>query len=347
VVRDLVCNAPKTAGKTRCLRRAHLPFEGAADYDEALIGFEGLPGGAGDRGGVRRPRGVLTPARLRGRSTRAFKGLLGGSAGREQRTSQEHGKELRSHSRRPTDGCSAAAARVPPYHRSAADGASHPGPSGGRQGRRTPTTAAVSCSSWLGGTNPTAYPPASADAPADAARGNARGEIRRSAACPARPGRRARDQDNRCTPPSHRTLTRYRTRMAARTKTPRVYETNPRRVAHAPDRAEPAAARLPAGEDSVRTAGLSLRQPEPRCADRAGARGDGGEGANPRNPNQASWWPPNGSRLSCGRAHTTLAPTGRRRRSCPGPDGGRPRPPHAPDRGRQLQPLVRPHPRPR
>jgi hypothetical protein len=213
-----------------------------------------------------------------------------------------------------TDGCSAAAAREPPYHRSAADGASHPGPSGGRQGRRTPTTAAVSCSSWLGGTNPTAYPPASADAPADAARGNARGEIRRSAACPARPGRRARDQDNRCTPPSHRTLTRYRTRMAARTKTPRVYETNPRRVAHAPDRAEPAAARLPAGEDSVRTAGLSLRQPEPRCADRAGARGDGGEGANPRNPSQASWWPPNGWRLSCGRACITLPPTGGRTR---------------------------------
>ena len=53
-----------------------------------------------------------------------------------------------------TDGCSAAAAREPPYHRSAADGASHPGPSGGRQGRRTPRTAAVSCSSLLGSTKP-------------------------------------------------------------------------------------------------------------------------------------------------------------------------------------------------
>jgi hypothetical protein len=50
---------------------------------------------------------------------------------------------------------------------------------------------------------------------------------------------------------------------------------------------------------------------------------------------------PNGSRLSCGRACTTLAPTGRRRRSYPAPDGGRPLPPHATDRGRQLQPLVR------
>ena len=51
--------------------------------------------------------------------------------------------------------------------------------------------------------------------------------------------------------------------------------------------------------------------------------------------------PPNGSRLSCGRACTTLAATGRRRRSYPGPDGGRPRPPHTTARGRQLQPLVR------
>ena len=51
--------------------------------------------------------------------------------------------------------------------------------------------------------------------------------------------------------------------------------------------------------------------------------------------------PPNGSRLSCGRARTTLPPTGRRRRSHPGPDGGRPRPPHTAVRGRQLQPLVR------
>jgi hypothetical protein len=49
---------------------------------------------------------------------------------------------------------------------------------------------------------------------------------------------------------------------------------------------------------------------------------------------------PNGSRLSCGRACTTLAAPGRRRRSYPEPDGGRPRPPHTAARGRQLQPLL-------
>ena len=38
---------------------------------------------------------------------------------------------------------------------------------------------------------------------------------------------------------------------------------------------------------------------------------------------------PNGSRLSCGRARTTLAAPGRRRRSYPGPDGGR-QPPGTP-----------------
>jgi hypothetical protein len=53
--------------------------------------------------------------------------------------------------------------------------------------------------------------------------------------------------------------------------------------------------------------------------------------------------PPNGSRLSCGRARTNLAPTGRRRRSLP---RTRRRPAKAaarPDRGRQLQPLVGQH----
>jgi len=53
---------------------------------------------------------------------------------------------------------------------------------------------------------------------------------------------------------------------------------------------------------------------------------------------------PNGSRLSCGRAHTTLAPTGGRLRE--DHQTGRPtadRPAH-PDRVRQLQPLVRRHP---
>ena len=44
--------------------------------------------------------------------------------------------------------------------------------------------------------------------------------------------------------------------------------------------------------------------------------------------------PPNGSRLSCGRARTTLAAADGRRRVLPRPAGRRPTGPHAPDRGR-------------
>ncbi len=50
-----------------------------------------------------------------------------------------------------TDRGSAAAARAPPYHRPAAGGGPTPGPTAAGQGRRTPPTAAVSCSRLLGG----------------------------------------------------------------------------------------------------------------------------------------------------------------------------------------------------
>ena len=73
----------------------------------------------------------------------------------------------------------------------------------------------------------------------------------------------------------------------------------------------------------------------------------GGGGISPRRPPRRGFRhrschllpPPNGSRLSCGRACTTLAPTGDRRRSCPGPtaagQGCR-----TPPTGRRPQPLV-------
>jgi hypothetical protein len=174
-----------------------------------------------------------------------------------------------------TDGCSAAAAREPPYHRSAADGASHPGPSGGPQGRRTPTTAAVSCSSWLGGTKAPHHPPASADTPTATARGDRpkRAPAERGAPRMTRPPatrlNRARHSPE---PPG---LTRWRTRTAARPKgAARARDKPAARSAHHRPRAagrrtatgpwRPAAhSRL-----SPSTAQASLRQPSRRSRKR-------------------------------------------------------------------------------